>query len=246
MKGFMAGPKTLRQPKSEFFSKLLKLQSDGAAEECGDGRHRSAGGDEGRHELRAADLLFGEVHGSAEIAKLEVVDKLMIGRKAARWALELAGIVPVKKFADSAPLRRARDNGIPHLEQGGRLGMPQAGRGETSAGLKVEIKAGRVDIFAAMGEAHGDMRFVRTLVMGESRVTVDAKHGASRGAGIGDEMRRKFRQGYCKVGDETQDRLAHARFPFVLVGLEPLALIVALEATEKLEKLGSEVSGHQR
>ena len=35
-------------------------------------------------------------------------------------------------------------------------------------------------------------------------------------------------------------------FPFFLMGLEPFALIVALESRQKLKKVGSEVNGHSR
>lgn len=122
--------------------------------------------------------------------------------------------------------------------------MPQAGRGETSTGLKVEIKAGRVNVLAAMGKAHSDIGLIGMFVVGEPCVAVDAKHGTARGTGIGDEMGRNLGQGQGEVGDETQDRLAYTGFPFVLVGLEPLTLVVALEASEKLEELGSEVNGH--
>jgi len=181
--------------RTAFIFESLEFQSDGAAEEGGDRRHGAAGRDEGRHEFRATDLFVGEVHGCAEIAKLEIFHEFVIGRKASRWTLEFRGIVPVEQFADRTPFRGARDNRIPYLEQNGRLGVPEAGRGETSTGLEVEIKAGRVNVFAAMGKAHGDVRFVWAFVVGESRVAVNAKHGATRGAGVGDEIRCNFGQG---------------------------------------------------
>ena len=135
-------------------------------------------------------------YGGAEITKLQVLHEFVIGGEAAWRTAELAGIVPVEEFADRAPFLGARHDGVPDLEQGRRLGMPQAARGETATGFKMKIKAGRVNVFASMGEAHGDVRFVGTLVVGESCVAVDAKHGTARRARIGDQIRRELGQGH--------------------------------------------------
>lgn len=94
----------------------------------------------------------------------------------------------------------------------------------------MEIKAGRVDVFASVGETHRNVRLVGTLVMGKSRVTIDAKHGTARWAGIGDEMWRNLAQWRRKIRDKPQDWLAHAGFPFFFVSQKPVAIIVALEA----------------
>src|SRR5260370_40276797 len=112
----------------------------------------------------------------------------MIGRKAAWRTTELAGIVPVEMFADRTPFPGGRNYSIPDFEQGWGFGMPQARCGETSTRFKMEIKAGRVNVLASMGKAHGDVSFLRTLVMGKSRVAIDAKHRAARGAGVGHEI----------------------------------------------------------
>lgn len=133
-------------------------------------------------------MLVGEVHGGAEIAQLEVFHKFVVGREAARGTAKFAGVVPVEKFTDIPPFLGARHDGVADSEQGRGLGMPKAGRGETAAGLKMEIEAGRMNIFAAMRESHGDVCFVGALVVGKSRVAVNAEHGTARRARIGDEM----------------------------------------------------------
>jgi len=211
----------------------LKLQSDCVAQKRSNGGHGAARGDEHRHELGAADLFVSEVNGGTEIAKLQVIRKFVSGREAARWATEFAGIVPVEKFAHCPPFVGAGKDRISDLEQGRGLRMPQARRGETSTGLKVEIKAGRVNVLASMGKPHGDMCFIRTFVMGKSRVAIDAKHGAARWPGIGNQMRRNLGQRRGEVGDEAQDRLADRGFPFFFVRQKPVAIVVALEAGQK-------------
>ena len=122
--------------------------------------------------------------------------------------------------------------------------MPQARRCETSPSLQMQIKSGRVHVFASMREAHGDMRLVGPLVIRKSRVTVDAKHRAPRRPRIGDEMRRDRIQRPGEVGDKTQDWLSDMSFVFVLVGQKPVAIVIALEAGQEAEKFGSEVRRH--
>jgi len=191
-------------------------------------------------------LFIAEVYGRAEIAKLKVFHEFVIGGEAAWWTAELAGIIPVQKFADRTPFLGARSDRIPDFEQGRRLRMPQPAGSEAAAGLKMQVETGRVNVFASMGKPHGDVCFVGTLVMGESRVAVDSKHRAARRAGIGDEMRSNFGQGRGEVGDKTQDGLAHRGFPLFFVGQEPVAIVVALEAGEKPKEFGGEVNGHQK
>ena len=159
----------------------LEFQSDGAAEKGRDGEHGAAGGNKGRHKCWGADLFIGEVDGGAQITKLEVFNKFVFSRKSARRAAEFAGIVPVEKFANRTPFLRASDDSVADFDQRLRFRVPQSGRSETAAGLKVKIEAGRVNVFffAAMGESHGDVGFVRPLVVGEPRVAVDAKHRAA-------------------------------------------------------------------
>lgn len=55
--------------------------------------------------------------------------------------------------------------------------MPQARSGEATIGLEMEIKTRGVNILAAVGKPHGNMRFVGSLVIGKSRVAIDPKHG---------------------------------------------------------------------
>jgi hypothetical protein len=191
-------------------------------------------------------LFVTEVYRGSEIAKFKVFHEFVIGGEAAWWTAEITGIIPVQKFADRTPFLGARCDGVPDSEQGRRLRMPQTARSETATGLKIQVEAGRVNVFASMGKPHGDVCFVGTLVMGESRVAVDAKHGTARRAGIGDEMRSNFGQERGEVGDKTQDGLAHAGLPLAFVAQEPGAIVVPLEAGEKPKEFGGEVNGPQK
>src|SRR5579864_5223511 len=85
-------------------------QTQRAAQKCCEWRHLAAGGGERRHKFRAADLRVGELHGSPQIAQLEVVDELVVGRKASGRTRESAGIIPIKQLANLAPLVAARHN----------------------------------------------------------------------------------------------------------------------------------------
>ena len=64
------------------------------------------------------------------------------------------------------------------------------------------------------------------------------------GARIGDQMRRDLVQRRSEIGDELQRWLADAGLVFVFVGQEPVAIVVALQASEEAEEFGSEVGGH--
>lgn len=191
-------------------------------------------------------MFVGEADRCTEVAKLEIFYKFVMGREPAWRTLQFAGVVPVEKFADRTPILGARHDRVANLEQRWGLGMPQARRGETSSRLKMEIIAGRMNVFSAMGKSHGGVRFVGTLVMRKSRVAVNAEHGTARRARICDKVRRDFRKWRSEICDETQDGLANAGFPFFFVLLEPVATVVALETGEKTEKIGTEISGHWR
>jgi hypothetical protein len=170
----------------------------------------------------------------------------VIAGEAAGRAGELAGVVPVEELADRAPFVAALDDGIADFQERGRFGMPEARGGETAPGLEVKIEARGVDVLATMRKAHGDVPFVGTLVGREASVAVDAEKGSANAARIGDEVRRDFVQRRGEVGDEADRGFAGVGFVFVLVRLEPFALVVALETSEEAEEIGSKVRGHDR
>src|SRR6516225_2803108 len=78
----------------------LELQPERAAEERCDWGHLAASGDKERHELRARDLSFSELHSRTKIAKLQVFHELMVSGEATRRTAKLGGVVPVEQFTD--------------------------------------------------------------------------------------------------------------------------------------------------
>jgi len=223
----------------------LELQPERAAEESCDRGHLAASGHKERHELRAAQLSVRELHGRAEIAKLQVFHEFMIAGEATRRAAELGGIVPIEQSADSPPWFWLRQDRTAHSQQSGRVRMPQSTGCERTARLEMQIESRRVDVFTRVREAHGDMGLIRTFVGRESGITVNAEKGPAGRAGIGDQMRRDFIEWRREVGDKTERWLEDEPFVLVLVPQEPIAIVVALEASEETEQVGGEVGGHR-
>jgi len=82
-----------QNPSASFKS---KLKPDRAAQKRSHWGHFATRGCESRHEFRAADLFVGELHGTAEVAKLQVLHEFVIAGEAPWGPGELAGIVPVQ------------------------------------------------------------------------------------------------------------------------------------------------------
>ena len=57
-------------------------------------------------------------------------------------------------------------------------------------------------------------------------------------------MWRNLRERRREIRDESQDGLPHAAFPVLLMRQEPIPIVIALEAGEKTEKIGTKISGH--
>src|SRR5215469_7866153 len=108
----------------------------------------------------------------------------------------------------------------------------------------MQIEARGVDVFAAMGEFHGDVRFVRTLVGRKARIAVNAEQRSAGRARIGDQIRRDVVEDCREICDEPNGWLVCMSFVFIFVRLKPLAIVVALEALEEVEEVGSEVGRH--
>src|SRR5207302_3558681 len=108
----------------------------------------------------------------------------------------------------------------------------------------MEIETWRVHIFAAMGEAHGEMRFVGPLVGGKAGVAINAKQGSAGAARVGSQMPREIVERTCEIRDELQRGLSGVSFVFIFVREEPIAVVIALQASQEAEKFGSEIGWH--
>ena len=128
----------------------LKLESYSAAEERGYRRHCAACSDEGRHESGAADLFVAEVHGGSRVTKLEIFHEFVIGGESSWWAAEFLASSQLRSLRTARHSLGRETIALRTFSSICRLRMPQAGCGEAAARLKVQIEAGRMNVFAAM------------------------------------------------------------------------------------------------
>lgn len=189
---------------------------------------------------------IGKPYGRSQVAELQVFDEFMIAGKSSRRAGEFGSVVPIEQFADGAPFITPLDDRVADSQQSGRFGVPQPRGCEAASGLQVKVEPGRVYVFAAMREAHGEVCFVGTLVGGKSGIAVYAKQRSAGAARIGEQIGRDLVQPSGEIGNKLNRGSMGAGEVFLLVRLEPLALVVPLEAREEAEEVGSEVRGHDR
>ena len=91
-------------------------------------------------------------------------------------------------------------------------------------------------------EVDAGLRLVRRLVAREARVAVDAEQRAALAAGVGHQVRADLRQAQPEVLDEGERRLEQVVLVAVLVGVEPLAVVVGLQLAQEGEQLGAELA----
>ncbi len=138
---------------------------------------------------------------------------------------------------------------IADLLQRGAVGMPDAGADEDLAGLEVEVEARGVGVLARLvAELDAGVGLVGALVLGEAHVAVDAEERAADRPRIGVEVGADLGQARPEIADELLRRMAQLLLVALLVGLEPLAVVVGLEVAQELEELRAEVGsgGHGR
>src|SRR5690348_10088323 len=110
----------------------------------------------------------------------------------------------------------------------------------------MEIEAGRVDILAWMGELHRRVPFVRPLVVGEPRVTVNTEERPAVRSRVGDKIRSDLVEMRAEVLDEPDSWAENEQLVFVAMFLEPRAPVIALQALQEVEQGRCEIGfcGH--
>src|SRR5471032_632811 len=88
-----------------------------------------------------------------------------------------------------------------------------------------------------MAKMAGGMLLVRTFVLGETHVAIDAEHRAAVRPWIGGEVLRNFREPWRHRGDEVRHWRLHTILEALLVRLEPGPLIVRLQLAEEGEEV---------
>ena len=113
------------------------------------------------------------------------------------------------------------------------LAVAIRGASQSAAGkLDVDVERARRALDAVAVERRGHVRLVGGLVLREARVAVDAEDGA---LGVTGERDAAVGEAPAEVGDEHPHRVAEFVVVGLLPGLEPLAVVVALEALEEAE-----------
>src|SRR5271157_1059240 len=127
------------------------------------------------HHLFAADLVLTERDRRHKVLHLEVFDKGVIGIESTRRPRQSVAL-KTQLFPNFGPLFRVAGNGRTHSGQNPVVRMPDACRGETIVGFKVQIENWRMSILAAgMRKVDADVRLEWPLVIGEAGVSIDTK-----------------------------------------------------------------------
>ena len=104
----------------------------------------------------------------------------------------------------------------------------------------MEVEAWGVNVAGAgVAELDAGVGLVGGLVLGEADVSVDAEEGAAGGAGVGDEVPADFGEADADVFDEGEGGFLDFGDVAVLVGGEPVAVVV-VEVPEEGEEFGGE------
>ena len=124
---------------------------------------------------------------------------------------------------------------------GAALRMPNAGAEEASAGLDVDVEAGRVNVATAcVAKLDADVGFVRRLVTRKARVTMDPHDRATHAPRHGSKISRDLRDRRPHRVDECERRRQKMILVALLVRLEPRAVVVGREIGEKTQRLAIE------
>src|SRR5262249_641294 len=124
-------------------------QLQGLGQESGQRTHLPTARGEVGEESGARDLPIRETDRGDEVLAFQVLDEGMVRVEAARRAAESIALES-EAGARLLPLGGASDDGFPDPREGRRVGMPEAGCGETAAGLQVQVEAGSVDVLAPL------------------------------------------------------------------------------------------------
>jgi hypothetical protein len=77
------------------------------------------------------------------------------------------------------------------------------------------------------------VRLVRTLVLCEAHIAMDAKQGTTIGASVSNESRADLPQAGPKVTNKTEHGIAHLPLIALLVSLKPLAVVVTVQGLKE-------------
>src|SRR5262249_19474896 len=131
---------------------------------------------------------------------------------------------------DALPALRMRHDGVANLRERVLVRMPHTTGDKHRPRLEVQVKARGMGIAASfVAKMCPSVRLVRTLVLCEAHIAMNAKQRATIGASVGNEVRADLPQAWPKVTDETEHGIAHLPPIALLVDLKPLAIVVTVQ-----------------
>src|SRR5262249_6916213 len=109
--------------------------------------------------------------------------------------------------------------------------MPNTGRGKTRSRLEMKIEAGsrNVSSSAEVRKISGNVRLVRTLVLGKADVPIDPKERASARPGICNNTRTDSVEHRSNICDEAQERTTHRFLESLLVFSKPFSVVIVFQ-----------------
>src|SRR5262245_54555143 len=127
-----------------------------------------------------------------------------------------------------------RHNGVTNLGECVPVRMPHTTGDKHSPRLEVQVKAGGMHISTCfVTKMCSSVRLVGTLVWREAHIALDAKQRAPIGASVSNEARTDLPQVRPNVTDEAQHGIAHIPLIALLVGVKPLAVVVAAQCRKE-------------
>src|SRR5262245_73887 len=222
-------------------------QAHGPREELHQRRRAAAGADEARRKVDSAGLRLGEADAGRKAQALEVSDERVVGIEAARRAPQRVLVVRESDAARALPFRWLRDNPRADGVEGVGAGMPHPCPHEHLAGRQVQIVARRIRVLLRLeGEEESRVGLVRRLVAAEPGVPVDTQQRAACGVRVGGGMGADWSETGRDRGDEAEQWVSHLDDVTVLVGVEPLAVVVAPELAEEAKEVAADVRRRHR
>src|SRR5215831_4423244 len=135
---------------------------------------------------------------------------------------------------DALPALRMRHDGIANLRERVLVRMPHTAGDKHRPRLEVQVKARGMGIAASfVAKMCSSVRLIRTLVLGEAHIAMDAKQRATIGASVGNEAWADLPQAWPKVSDEMQHGIAYFPPIALLVGLKPLTVVVTVQGLKE-------------
>src|SRR5262249_32587705 len=212
---------------------------------------RSCGAESLKHQIPkivAGYFLVSQWSADGEVLALDVFDKrvsrVVTGwRPLQRFACRAACCAKGSTRGRSAPPFGISGDLVSKFFERLGLGLPNSAADHAVAWFEMEVICRSCPgLSLGMPKVCGGMGFVRTFVLREANVPIDAHERTSVGSRISDEIRIDLFETWRQIGDQSQEWHPHVIFVAPLVRKKPLPLVVELEVLEKSEQARPEIT----